>query len=93
MTVRIGSRIETRLDESHRKQLAEILEKRNWTIAAFVRQAIESEQKRMIHEEFRALVQSFIDEPLHFPPWDELKRELTEPDWPDDECGPHPETE
>lgn len=91
MAVRIGPRIETRLDESHRNQLSEILEKRGWTISAFVRQAIEAEQKRLEHEEFKALLKSFRDDPLHFPPWEELKRELTEPDWPDNECEPHSE--
>ena len=91
MPVRIGSRIETRLDESHRIQLSEILEKRGWTIAAFFRQAIEAEQKRLEHEEFKALLESFRDDPLHFPPWEELKRELTEPDWPDNECERQPE--
>ncbi len=80
MTVRIGSRVETRLDEEHRKQLTEILEKRDWTFAAFVRQAIEAERKRLEDERFSALVQSFKDEPFHFPPWEELKREMAEAD-------------
>ena len=58
--------------------MAEILEKRNWTIAAFVRQAIEAEQKRMDHEEFERLLQSFRDDPIQWPPWEDLKRELAE---------------
>lgn len=78
MAVRIGSRIETRLDESHRNQLAEILEKRGWTISAFVRQAIEAEQKLLKRERFRELFASFDADPLDLPPWDELKLELAE---------------
>ena len=78
MPVRIGPRIETRLDESHRNQLSEILERRGWTISTFVRQAIEAEQKRLKRERFRELFASFDADPLELPPWDELKLELAE---------------
>ncbi len=85
MTVRIGSRVETRLDESHRKQLAEILEKRDWTFAAFVRRAIEAEQQRLEDEEFETLLKSFDDDPIPWPSWEVLKREIVEMHCPGDE--------
>ncbi|MBA4181626.1 MAG: hypothetical protein C0506_13630 [Anaerolinea sp.] len=76
MSARVGPRIETRLDEEHQRQLADILEKRGWTISAFVRKAIEDEEQRLRHEEFVEALEWIKANPIDLPPWEVLKEEL-----------------
>lgn len=76
MSSPVGSRIETRLDEEHRQKLADILAKRGWTISAFVRKAIEDEEKRLRHEEFLKLLDWMEANPIELSPWEVLKEEL-----------------
>ncbi len=76
MVVRIGKRIEVRLDDAHREALSLVLESRGLTVTEWVRDIIDAEQERIRIAEFDALLQSFRDDPLKVPTGDDLQREL-----------------
>ncbi len=76
MVVRIGKRIEVRLDDAHREALAHVLEARGLTVSEWFRTAIATEEDRLRVEAFDALLQSFRDDPLDLPTGDELQLEL-----------------
>lgn len=91
MVVRIRSRIEVRLDEAHQRALTHVLEARGQNTSEFVRAAIDEAREAIDDEEFRALVQSFRDDPLDVPIGDELNRELAHAHCPGGEFCDEPQ--
>jgi uncharacterized protein (DUF1778 family) len=83
MAVRVGRRIEVRLDEEHRAKLAKILEARGGTVSDFVRAAIAQTEDEIALAEWRAAV----DELQRTATWtaseEELRALLSEPQCPD----------
>lgn len=76
MAVRIGPRSEVRLDEGHRKALAEVLEARGLSTAAFVRQAIDEERERLAGGRVKAMLRKLQEDPVDWGTPEELNAEL-----------------
>lgn len=83
MVVRVGPRIEVRLDEAHREKLARVLEARGETISAFVRAAIDEANEAIEMREFDALLKELQDTATWTPTEEELHELLDEPQCPE----------
>jgi hypothetical protein len=88
MVVRIGKRIEVRLDDAHREALSFVLESRGLTVTEWVRDRIEAERERIRLAEFEALLQSLQDDPVDWGSLDEVSAETAHAHCPGAEfCG------
>jgi hypothetical protein len=88
MCVRIGPRIEIRLDEEHRAKLARIVECRGGTVSDFVRKAIDEQEQEIALAQWDALVDNLQRAATWTPTDDELDELLNDPQCP--EPGDHP---
>ena len=83
MAVRVGSRIEVRLDDEHRAKLAKILENRGGTISDFVRKAIDERERAIALTEWDALVSDLQRAATWTPNDGELDELLNDPQCPE----------